>query len=625
MRLVRSAALVALFLSTPALAEQQFSSIYVFGDSLSDNGNIPKLYGTTARPSPPYYPGRFSNGPAYAEYLPGLLNVPAANFTDDAIGGALSGTGNLGDFPAAGTENEVERYLATGRTANSRDLFVLWTGANDYLGLSGTATSAIPLPVVQAVLSQVAATAVGNISQEVTQLAGTGVKNFLVPNLPNLGVTPILNGTPASADIGLFATTAHNTDLTQSMAQLSRQLHVNIVLADVDTLVTDIVAHPAKYGLTNVTQECIFNATCIAQKQPYLFWDEQHPTEQVHQILAHFFMASLQGPTVVGAQGELAITAADTLYDHITDRMRALRNGASGLSMSTGGGDGAAAIANPDKPWSAFVTGSYGWGSRDDRYDAVGYSYDETDVTGGLDYRLTPHLVLGGLFGFGTITGDLHESLGQARQHAYQGALYATYFTDDFYLGGAATYIGNDWDKLTRNTFVADQTAQASTGGRTLGYEVEGGYTLHAGDVRFGPVAQLRYAYVHIGGYTETGAVGLNQTIDSQGINSLIGEFGVEGAVDTQVAGIPITPHLRLTYDDQFADGDRAITSRLVTEAAITLQTPIDPAKHTWLHLGGGVDFPINQSVTALVDFDTNLARGDGSDQRAEAKIRVAF
>ena len=623
MRFYRSVAIAAFFLSSSALAQQQFSSIYVFGDSLSDNGNIPKLYGTYARPTPPYYPGRFSNGPAYAEYLPGLLNVPAANFTDDAIGGALSGTANLGNFPAAGTENEVERYLATGRTANSRDLFVLWTGANDYLGLAGAANPAIPLPVVQAVLTQVAATAVGNISNEVTQLAGTGVKNFLVPNLPNLGITPTLNGTPAGADIGLFATTAHNADLTQSMAQLSRQLHVNIVLADVDTLVADAVAHPAKYGLTNVTQECVLNATCVAQKQPYLFWDEEHPTEQFHQIFAHFFTASLQGPTVVGAQGELAITAADTLYDHITDRTRALRNGASGLSISTGGGDGA--VANPDKPWSAFVTGSYGWGSRDDRYDAVGYSYDQTDVTGGLDYKVTPHLALGGLFGYGTITGNLHESLGEARQQAYQGALYATYFTDDFHLGGAVTYVGNDWDKLNRNTFVAGQVAQANTSGRTLGYEIEGGYTLHAGDVRFGPVAQLRYAYVHIDGYTEHGAVGLNQTIDSQGINSLIGEFGAEAAMDTAIAGIPVSPHLRVTYDDQFADGGRTITSRLVTEAAITLQTPIDPAKHTWLHLGGGLDFPIGQSFTALVDFDTNLARGDGSDQRAEAKIRMAF
>ncbi|HEV2675112.1 MAG TPA: autotransporter domain-containing protein [Aliidongia sp.] len=605
------------------MAEEQFTGIHVFGDSLSDNGNIPKLYGVTARPSPPYYPGRFSNGPAYAEYLPSLLNVPEARFTDDALGGALSGTTNLGNFPEAGTENEVERYLATGSRANSRDLFVLWTGANDYLGLSGAANPSIPLPVVQAVLTQVAATAVGNISLEVTQLASTGVKNFLVPNLPNLGVTPTLNGTPASADIGLFATTAHNADLTQSMAQLSRQLHVNIVVADVDALVSDVIAHPAKYGLTNVTQECVLNAACIAQKQPYLFWDEEHPTEQFHQIFARFFTASLQGPTVVGAQGEMAIVAANTLYDHITSRTQALRNGASGLSMSTGGGDGAA--PNPDKPLSGFVTGSYGWGSRDDRYDAVGFSYDQTDVTGGLDYKLTPHLALGGLFGYGTITGDLHESLGQARQQSYQGALYATYFTDDFHFGAAVSYIGNDWDKLARNTFVANQTAQATTDGRTLGYEIDGGYTLHAGNFRFGPVVELRYAYVHIGAYTEHGAVGLNQTIDSQGINSLVGEIGLEAAVDTSIAGVALTPHLRLTYNDQFADGDRTITSRLVTQSAITIATQIDAAKHTWLRLNGGVDFPINDTFTALVDFDSSLARGDGSDQRAGAKLKIAF
>ncbi|GGF05641.1 lipase [Aliidongia dinghuensis] len=624
MRFLTSTAIATLFLSSTALA-QQFSSITVFGDSLSDNGNIPKLYGITARPSPPYYPGRFSNGPVYAEYLPGLLNVPVANFSDNAIGGALSGTSNLGNFPSSGTMDEINRYLATGQTASSRDLFVLWTGANDYLGLSGAISPAVPPALIQAVVNQTAAAAVGNISAEVTALARTGARNFLVPNLPNLGETPLLNGSALSASVGAYAGSVHDAALTQAMAALSAQLHVNIVVADVKSLVDDAVANPAKYGLTNVTAECVQNAACVAQKQPYLFWDEEHPTEQVHQILAQYFATSLNGPTVVGAEGEMAIIAAQSFSDHVSERFEALRNGATGLSVSTGGGDGATVAGDPAKPFGAFLSGSYGWGSRDDRYGAVGFSYDQTDITAGVDYKLTPNLALGAVFGFGTITGDLHESMGEARQRSYQGALYATYFTDDFHVGAMLDYIGNDWDKLRRNTFVASQTATANAGGRTLGYALEGGYDLHAGDVRFGPVAALRYAHIHIDGYTETGAVGLNQTIDSQGINSLIGEFGVEASFNTQLAGTALRPHLRVTYDNQFTDGPRNVTSRLVTESALTITTPIDPAKSHWLRLAGGVDFPIDPSFTATLGFDTALARGDGSDNRAEAKLRMAF
>jgi outer membrane lipase/esterase len=625
MRLFTSTALATLLLSSTAFAQEQFSSITVFGDSLSDNGNIPKLFGVTARPSPPYYPGRVSNGPVYAEYLPGLLNVPVADFSDNAIGGALSGSANLGNFPGGGTLDEVDRYVASGRAANARDLVVLWTGANDYLGSAGAIPTNIPISVIEAVLNQTAAATVGNISTEVTALAGTGLKTFLVPNLPNLGVTPTLNGSPFAAEIGAYATAVNNADLTAAMAQLSRQLHVNIVVADVSTLVNDAVAHPSKYGLTNVTQECVLDATCIAQKQPYLFWDEEHPTEQVHQLLARYFTASLQGPTVVGAQGEIAIVAADSFYDHIAGRLDALRNGATGLSVNTGGGDGATMAGDPAKPFGAFVSGSHGWGSRDDRYDAVGFDYDQNDITTGVDYRLTPHLAVGAVFGYGSISGDLHESLGKADQQSYQGAVYATYFTDSFHVGGALSYIGNDWNKLDRNTFVANQVASASTGGRSLGYDIEGGWDLYAGGLRFGPVADLRYSHIHIDGYTEQGAVGLNQNIGAQGINSLVGEIGLQAAFDTEVAGLPITPHLRASWNDQFADGSRTILSSLVTESAIPIQTPIDRPDHTWVRLGGSVDFPIDRSFSAALGFDSTVARGDGSDNRAEASLRMTF
>jgi outer membrane lipase/esterase len=39
-----------------------YSNIFVYGDSLSDLGNIYAISGHTIPPSPPYYMGRFSNG-----------------------------------------------------------------------------------------------------------------------------------------------------------------------------------------------------------------------------------------------------------------------------------------------------------------------------------------------------------------------------------------------------------------------------------------------------------------------------------------------------------------------------------------------------------------------------------
>ena len=63
-----------------AASAQSYNRLVVFGDSLSDNGN---LYAVLGQPtSPPYYQGRFSNGPVFTE----LLGFNAANFNGSVTG-----------------------------------------------------------------------------------------------------------------------------------------------------------------------------------------------------------------------------------------------------------------------------------------------------------------------------------------------------------------------------------------------------------------------------------------------------------------------------------------------------------------------------------------------------------
>ncbi|GGF45817.1 exported lipase [Aliidongia dinghuensis] len=611
-------------LSGAAQAASEFSNILVFGDSLSDNGNIPKLFGINV-PAPPYYMNRFSNGPVYAEYLNGLLSVPAGNFTDYAIGGAQAGTGNIGGLPNAGVSQEIDRYLATNPHPGARDLTVVWAGANDYFGaLPGI--QALPTSQQTAALQTQVNTTVGNIVADVTRLAQAGVTNFVVPNLPNLGATPDFNTSPTNSATATQISTIHNQLLPTALAALQAQYHVNIIVVDVSALNAQVLADPTKFGVTNTTQQCLLNAACVAQKLPYLFWDGVHPTEQSHALLAQYFASTIDAPTVVGAQGELAIIAIQNTFDAITSRTQALRDGASGLLLSdlggTGGGSG---IANPDKPFAAFVSGTHGWGKRDDRTTAAGFNYTADNVYAGLDYRITPNLVAGGLFGYGTTKGDLHGSMGEADLDSYQGALYATYFQGGFYgtLGG--TYVGDSWGKLNRNTFVVGEVAAATSQGRTAGLKFETGYVFDVGGVHLGPVGEVRYANIRIDGYSESGADGMNQQVDHQNFDTLVGAFGGQLSFTAGFGEVSLSPHLRVTYDHEFKDGPRDIITRLVSQPLLTNATLLDTPARDSVRIGGGVDIGMGANMSALVDFNATTSRSDGNDYQATAKLRLSF
>jgi phospholipase/lecithinase/hemolysin len=274
--------LVILLTMTLLASAGNYAAVIVYGDSFSDNGNLFRAIGI---PQPPYWNGRYSNGPVAAEDLAKSLGAP---LLDDAWGGATTGVGNFVDGGTTGTlGSEDLPGMTTTFNATiaslppslvSGSLFVVWGGINDF------ATNGLT--------TMTADHAVGDIVAIVTVLQGLGAKRILVPGIPDLGLTPYYRG-QGKAGWANYVSDYFNQKLRSALPK-------GVVFYDTSSLYRKMTNSPALYGLTNVTQAC-YNAQGMVCPLPYqyLYWDSLHPTAHVHNILGRELVATVNGSCLV--------------------------------------------------------------------------------------------------------------------------------------------------------------------------------------------------------------------------------------------------------------------------------------------------------------------------------------
>lgn len=288
---------LCLTLGASFAAQAAYSNIYIFGDSLSDTGNVFTASGG-AEPLPPYFDGRFSNGPLWVEYLAaGLGDANAAKpfqlgGNNYAWAGAMTGADGLADGLlgiSTGLQQQVTHYWAGGNpTVSASDLFVIAIGGNDLFGIASTLPGAGDA-TARLMAAQMAA---ANVMTSLNYLIDHGARNFLIANAPNLGVTPAANFNgiiPAATDV----TIQYNTFLAAAIAGLNN--NINITGLDLFSLVNGVVDDAANggatSGLTNAFIPCTISglATCDTS----VFFDPMHPTAVVHAMAGNAALALL--------------------------------------------------------------------------------------------------------------------------------------------------------------------------------------------------------------------------------------------------------------------------------------------------------------------------------------------
>ncbi len=289
-----------------------YDAEYVFGDSLSDNGNLAAALGTNF-PDPPSYHDSFTNGPVSVQLLAQSLGlslnpslwvtspaVPAG--TNYAVAGATSSPTASHGTPAISLPSQVGAFsFYSGGAADPNALYVIMIGGNDVrdaaLYQTGSdATDAITAGVETEV-------------HEIKALSNEGAKDFLVVNVPNVGLIPeFAQDNPGDATNATDYSISYDSQLYAGLEGLGLPTGDRLTDFNLFALNTYILDNAASYGFTNTTDRCFTDTPLSAATTPqcgpdganiasFLYWDDIHPTARVQALWAEGFRAAIPEPS----------------------------------------------------------------------------------------------------------------------------------------------------------------------------------------------------------------------------------------------------------------------------------------------------------------------------------------
>ncbi|KAI9116417.1 hypothetical protein K1719_012584 [Acacia pycnantha] len=306
-------------------------AMFIFGDSLIDNGNnnnIPSFakanyfpYGIdfTAGPT-----GRFSNGFTIVDAIAELLGLPlippysqasgdqmlhGVNYASAAAGILdITGRNFVGRIPFneqirnfENTLNQIRANVGAEEAATSigKCIFFVGMGSNDYL--NNYLMPNYPTRN-QYNAQQYASLLTQTYAQQLTELYNLGARKFVVAGLGLMGCIPSILAQSMSGscseEVNLLVQ-PFNENVKATLSNLNANLPgATFIFMDVANMFRDILLNARSHGFSVVNRGCCgigrnrgqitclpFQTPCPNRRQ-YVFWDAFHPTEAFNILMA---------------------------------------------------------------------------------------------------------------------------------------------------------------------------------------------------------------------------------------------------------------------------------------------------------------------------------------------------
>ncbi|MCU5772328.1 autotransporter domain-containing protein [Erwiniaceae bacterium BAC15a-03b] len=647
--------LLTAWLLTLTLQAHAWDQLYVFGDSLSDSGNNGR------------YTWDGATHPLYDDILAEKINQTLRPSDD---GGTNYAAGNAVAVaalnPADNTQQQVDNYLnATGGRADGNGLYIHWVGGNDLAAAAlnpGSATEIVNNSAFAA-------------ASQVQTLVAAGASTVIVPTVPNVGATPALLQQVISVGLLPVADTALalafqslNSQSTLNSAarqqaiqdamvaaagalttvpalqqaiadqlyaswqQLSSQLAAltdsynqqedrylasfngNIVRVDVNGLFNEVLADPARYGLSNTAgmacppgvsaAVCSVSTPGFAREQAYLFADPLHPSPNVHLLIGDYMQSVLDAPVQVMALNQATQAMARDMRNTLDSRLQQQRHS-----------------NNPQGSLSVY--GGYA-GQHNDVNRELGDGNATThNLTLGVDYKLTDRWLVGALVS----ASDDKQRPTPDYDYKMRGWLVSAYSELSLFEGGWVNadlhFATADYDDIERRITLGPATRreQGATDGKQLGARVSGGWDFPVASwLTTGPTLQYAVDYSRVAGYSEQDNLSTSMRFNDQTYHSQTGAVGWR--LDSQLGWV--NPWAEVSYNHQFGDDVwRAGGGLKSTQTSFTRDSAEQDSN--WVDVRVGAHMPLGENLAAFASVSQTDGLSSGEQFMYNLGVSARF
>lgn len=594
----------------------EYNDLLIFGNSLSDTGNAYALSpvvtpgcGPTP-PNPPYFDGRFSNGPNWVDYTSQNLHVDVQNF---AVGGALSNGQNIYDPPfgvyqLGGLFQQLGRFQAVdGKISEDQTVF-LEIGNNDFLRVlqTGPTAAKFTLTTLQVL---------GDIKATIPVLQDLGAERIVVWNLPPLGQAPLFNN-PAFGlqNTGLNAiydsvVKSYNANLLPVVkgANLVAEDHKTVFYFDVNQVFNDIRQDFVNEGVNPYdTQYASQLGVCnpFAIPLPHgpetIFFDQVHPTTEAWRRFAREVSAYLD--TIDHSHRSIAAQQDAIAVDYRAFRYL-LDNHFRTLHRQFYVCPSSCDECCEPSCYQVYADGLAKWGKTKNGCGISGFKYD-TQLAGiGFDYFLNNCLTAGVSFTAQRNKARLEYNSDEILLNEYIPTFYATYTDPCFYADFDISYRYLYFKDITRHVPFICRTLKTHATGWGLSTGLQGGYLYNCQCISTGPILGVNYNTALIHAYNEKGRRYPSLHVRGQHENNCFLKAGWQMFWNECDCGI--SPYAEVDYYYDFLHHRRKVIAnfRHADDGAQIRHKVQNGRERNFLTYNIGIDFGVWESITGNISY----------------------